>query len=289
MERLSKKSSYSLLFSLQQAKLGVLVMLTTAVLSACGGGGGGGGEVSDASAKTATIADQSIMQALYFDQRIPNGFYQLSFDDTNFSSLAHVKNVDILAPVDRLNLATYELSSNDFAQALAWSEAEENLLPVYRDLVDTRETNLYFEFTRVNMAAPDVSHFSRVFKSSALDRSSVDRRIADDDRVNLGVMSPSSVTVAQVKTVVEYLWLFSSHNNYGYAVLSSNVQEFAASVVYTMQEARLTFAYTASCDRTGLYEVVYVVDKATGSITRSVSEQRSFLSRRSGGQLSLCN
>lgn len=289
MKQLSNAPSLPLLFSLQKIKLSVLVVLATAVLSACGGGGGGGSEVKDVAAKTATNVDQSIMQALYFDQRTPDDFYQLSFDEANFSSLAHVKNIDILVPADRLNLAIYELSSNDFAQALAWSEAAENLLPVYRDLVDTRETDLYFEFTRVNMAAPETSHFSRVFKLSALDRSGVDRRVAADDRVNLGVMPPSSVTVSQVKAVVEYLWLFSSHNNYGYAVLSSDVQEQANTVVYNMREARLAFAYTASCDRTRLYEVLYVVDKATGSITRSVSEQRTFLSQRNGDQLSLCN
>ncbi len=282
-----------------------LVMVTTVlVLQACGGGSGGGTEPAigvnlpaninqSSSGQTAdnqAAVDQSILEAIYLNQRTPDGFYLSLPADTGSYTLSHVKNTDIVATGERSALTEHELSTDDFVQAMSWSEQKAGYLPGYQDLVDNNESEFYFEFTRVDMAEPDVMHYSRVFKQSVIDRSGVDIQlnVPLQNEVFLGTIPPSSLSPLRVRQLLEYLWAFSLSNNYGYAVLSTALEQNSAAFVYTMKEARLTQGGGGECDVITVYDIRYRVDRETGRIDKSTTTERVLSSRQDGESLSLC-
>ncbi len=266
-------------------------------LTACGGASGGSGVVNSAGNKAVDAvvdADMAILHAVYFDQRTPPGFYQLSAPATASSSgsyrLSHVKNTDILPPVDRANKPVYELSTNDYVEAMSWSEIAAKYQKVYRQFVNISDTDLYFQITRVDMNNPKVSYYDRIFKRSAIDRRGVDRSVpvSAQTTVYMGKISPATLSLARVKQLIEYLWAFSESNNFGNAVISTSIAENANNIVYHMKEAQLALSYSAQCDTVSIYDVDYLVDKSTGRINRTTVLSRQLSAKRNGAQVSLC-
>jgi len=222
-----------------------------------------------------------IASALYFDQRTPTDFYKENFQNDKFHITSHVKNTDLLPISSRQGLTSYELSSNDFVEAMNWSEQSVVLQTSYKQLVDTTETLLYYQFTRVDPTAPQFIHLNRVLKANALDRNGVDSSYK-------GRITLVNMTVSDVKYIVEYLWTFTMNNNYGNAVLSSSITESSTEFVYFMQQASLNSNFSGSCDAIDVYDVRYTVSKASGFIRKSETLNQTIKARRTGDNLEIC-
>ena len=249
------------------------------LLSACSSGSDSNSEES--AAINSTTADMEIAAALYFDQRTPDDFYKEDYQDDKFYLASHVKNIDLLPIVDRQGVTVFELTSDDFTEAMNWSEQSAVFQASYKQLVDNTETLLYRQFTRVDPAAPQFVYLNRVLKASVLDRNGVD----DDYK---GRITLTNMTAADVKFIIEYLWTFTIDNNYGNAVLSSSLTETVDTFVYVMQQASLTSSFDDSCDVIEVYDVRYTVPKASGFIWKDEVLEREISAKRSGDFLEIC-
>lgn len=264
---------------IQFLTLGLFILNITACSS-----GAGEASAADGSAvkgnSDATV-DLAIAQAVYFDERIPAGFYTEANPDDAYYVTSHVKNTDILPLVDRAGQPVYELASDDFSESMAWSEQSAGYQATYKQLVDNSETSLYHQFTRVDPNSPQVIYLNRVLKASVLDRNGVDDNYKG--RITLG-----TVTASDIKLIVEYLWTFTMDNNYGNAVLSSLSSETDDEFVQVLQQAKLTAGIDGACDSIEVYESRYSVSKASGFIWKDKVVQRVISTKRTGESLEIC-
>lgn len=260
--------------------VGLFVLL----LSACGSDPGSGSDSlskdKNTISSTATT-DIAIATALYFDQRTPDDFYKEEYQDGRFHTANHVRNIDLIPIADRPGVSVYELTSDNFNEAMNWSEQSAAFQDSYKQLVDNSETLLYHQFTRVDLATPQFVHLNRVLKASALNRNGVNDSYK-------GRITLANMTAADVKLIIEYLWTFTIDNNYGNAVLSTSITETADEFVYVMQQARLTSSFDDSCDAIEIYDVHYTVPKASGFIWRTKVLMREIFTKRSGDFLEVC-
>lgn len=239
-----------------------------------------------ASTSLSNWSDRDIAEAIYTDQRTPEDFYQLKVAGDAYYTTYQLKNTDLLAPADRDGMPVYELSTDDFSQALQWVETAAQNRPVYKQLVDSTETDLYFQFSRVDLTNPQFVDNYRVFKSSALDRSGVD---ITNPGAFQGTITKDPLSTALVKTIDEYLWTFSYANNYGTAVLQSTVTEYNNAFTHTIMEARLEPAFDGGCDTITVVTITNNVDKTTGNINRQEEPIRTLYAQRDQYGFQLCS
>lgn len=251
------------------------------LVSACSGGSDTSG-----TAGIAESADIVIAKALYFDKRTPAGFYKEDFQDDTFYSVSHIKNISLLPVVDRTGLTVHELASNDFIEAMTWSDTAAGYQSSYQQLAGNTETMLYFQFTRFDPASPQFLNMHRVFKASVLDRSGVDRN--DENASYKGRITIPNPTAADVKMIIEYLWMFTPDNNYRNAVLESYITETSGEFVHIMKQARLNLNYTGGCDDVQVYEIRYRIAKDSGFIWKEKMLIDSFSAKRTDSYLEIC-
>ena len=258
----------------------LLVCFITILQSACSS------SAESKNANTDELSDMVIAQALYLDERTPVGFYQEDIQNDAFYSISHVKNIDLLALADRDGIPVHELASDDFVEALTWSDQAAGYQPFYGQLVANSERLLYHQFTRVDPASPQFINLVRVFKASALNRSGVDR--SDSGASYQGKITLSNMVVEDVKLIIEYLWMFTDSNNYKNAVLVSDTTETADAFVHLMKQARLNLSYSESCDTINVYDIHYTIPKDSGLIWKDQVISRVILAKRTGNRIEIC-
>ena len=84
----------------------------------------------------------------------------------------------------------------------------------------------------------------RVFRCAYLDRTGVDLAAADGFA---GSLNARPLDAAALRDLVEYLWLFTSYNNAGHAVLASEAS--LPGPAHTLTLASLERAAGGACDR----------------------------------------
>lgn len=204
------------------------------------------------------MSDQYIINAIYYNQRIPKDFYRERTPAAGvFQTIRHIQNTDITSA----HTTAYELCADSPHQALVWSEAAKQNLG---NLVSTMDENLYFQYTRVSSMQPHISNIQRIYKCGMLDRSLVDLN-APDEHVGFYYQTPQQI--GQIKTIIEYLWTFSMLNNYGNAVLKNEVEDTTDFLKYSLYQARLTPGADDDCDTIDIYTTEYLTDKNSGNIT----------------------
>lgn len=266
------------------------VALATAVLlSSCGGGGSG------APASPATVtpppraveqSDLQIAQLLYAGTpRTPAGFEE-DAPTAGHSSTSHLKNTDIDASAGA-SQPQYELCTDDWNEALSWSEAHAQTAPEYADLVATDDTPKYFEFGRSRTGDPDVYVRERVFKCAYLSRTTANLRVAEGPA---GQLNRRPLTAEELQSLSEYLWRFTSYNNFGHAVLKSSTSGSTPSLSHTVIIATLVRGgYSTSCDRVDVVAWRHSADAPTGALQRNLETLWSFGARESAGTAALCS
>jgi hypothetical protein len=267
-----------------------LAALAALVLSACGGGGGD----SSAPAPTASApprpveqSDLQIAQSVYGSgPRTPVGFYSESPPSGyGYVSTMHVKNANVDATVVAPE-PLYELCTDDWNQALAWSELSAQHEPKYSDLVETNDDPRYFEFGRVREGDPTFYVRARVFKCAYLDRSEANLRDATGPA---GLLNRRPLTGVELRDLSEYLWQFTQYNNVGYAVLKSSGSSSSTALTHTLHIASLARAgISASCDRVDVITWRHTLDTTSGRMDLQVQTSWSFGAQEAAGVVSLC-
>jgi hypothetical protein len=260
----------------------------SAMLASCGGGGGedAASRPAMASERPVEQSDLEIAQLIYEGiPRTPPDFYSdpMPSGQDHVATL-HLKNADVDASASASPL--YELCTNDWNQALAWSETNAQSAAVYANLVETNDDARYFEFGRVRPGEPQFYVRTRVFKCAYLDRSSADLRV---EHGPAGRLNQRPISAQELRTLSEYLWQFTTFNNYGYAVLKSSGATIAGGLSHTLIIGKLVRSgLSAGCDRIDVLGWRHSVD-ADGELQLDVQTLWSFGARESVGVASLCS
>jgi hypothetical protein len=259
-------------------------------LSACGGGGGDSAPAPAASAppRPVTQSDLQIAQSVYGSgPRTPAGFYSDPLPSGHdYVSTMHLKNADVDAAVVAPQ-PLHELCTDDWNEALAWSELGAQNLPQYADLVATNDDPRYFEFGRVRQGDPTFYVRTRVFKCAYLDRGAANLRAADGPA---GRLNRRPLSDAELRNLSEYLWQFTTYNNVGFAVLDSSGSSSTAALTHTLYMGSLARGgLSGGCDRVDVISWRHTLDTTTGSLQLQVATAWSFGAHESAGVVSLCS
>ena len=133
-------------------------------------------------------------------------------------STRHLKNTDFATGPQGIS-PTFEVCTNDMAQAIDWSERMATWQGQYSDLVEVRSDSHMFEVVRVPRADVTAMLRHRVFRCDYLDRSNTDLRA---DVGAAGSMNQRPLTADELEKLAEYLWQFTMFNNSDFAVESSS-------------------------------------------------------------------
>ena len=272
----------------------LLIVVLTLLLSACSGGSTANTSATN-NAPTAQVAavphlispgNASIALLIYGDtQRTPVGFYtETAPVFTGYVATHHLKNSDVAV----IAVTTqYELCTDDFNQALQWSETANTNSGDHADLVVNDATDRYFEFNRVRAGTPQGYLRARIYKCAYLDRTDVDLHATTG---NAGMLNVRPLTASNLQQLSEYLWQFTTYNNFGNVVLSSTGNSTAATLDHSLVIAALTRASVATnCDTINVLEWKHSLDKSNGNLTLSITPLWSFNAQQSNGVVSVCN
>lgn len=252
-----------------------MVMPLLVVIGACQSPTSGSHQ-SSAQSQQAQHTYMVVAQRLYTGLRVPADFYQEHYDDGAFYSIDHLKHSQLTAYSGGDD---YFLCSDDFTEALDWSEQAAHRQPVYYSLTDNRDTDAYFEFTRVHPDASNFIQLVRVYKCAYLQPAS-----GADDAWRI----TATLNASLIRDILEYRWWFSAANNVGYTVLAVTVNQTDDHYELVLQQARLLTASTGACDEVELFSDHYQV-AANGEIHVSSSQDGDFQARLVDGVVSLCS
>jgi hypothetical protein len=271
----------------------VIIGILGIVLTACGGGGGGESAPPSTAPSTQSAistrpvaqTDIEIAQALYLDnQRKPANFL-VDAAPSGLGAVAtlHLKNSD----VGIAGASQYELCTDDFNQALAWSETAANSNGNHDVLVSNDATARYFEFSRTRNSTPTLYVRSRIYKCSYLDRANVNLQDTVSATRTAGQLAVNQVNSSELRTLSEYLWQFTTFNNAGHAVLMSS-SSTGQNLSHTLYIASMTRAAVGqTCDEVEVTTWTHSVT-STGAVQLRVDEAWSYGIRRTGGLIEYC-
>jgi hypothetical protein len=283
----------------------LLVLLSLSTLAACGGGGGGaaGAPASGSVSQPASVpaptpavnnppapvnnADLTLADRLYKgDARTPAGF-DIELRPSNVVgtlSTRHLKNTD-LASGNQAISRTYEMCTNDLAQALDWSERQATWQGQYSDLVEVNSDARMFEVVRVPRADVTAMIRHRVFRCDYLDRSDTDLR---SDIGAAGSMNQRPLTADELKKLSEYLWQFTIFNNSDYAVDSSASSASGDTITQTIRMGQLERGGAGACDTVTIRDWVHSMNASDGTLTRTLTPVRSFKVKSTSSGVETC-
>ena len=264
------------------------VLFTLSALNACGGGGStestSAPTLASATVRVVDTSDVEIAQALYADDhRTPAGFLADPAPLMDgYVATSHLKNTDLPG----ISAATqYELCADDWVVALGWSDQSANALSA-STLIETNGTPHYHEFLRVRTGSPQGYLRTRVYRCAYLDRSSIDLRTSS---ASAGQFNLRPLTAPALQELVEYLWRFTSYNNYGNVVLKSSASATDTELKHTLVIASFDTSAPSNCDHVSVIGWSYAVNRQTGALTRSSEPLWDFGVRRNAGWVELCN
>lgn len=277
-------------------RIALAAACSLALLAGCGGGGGGSASgTASASpsggaggATSGNAAQLAIAQKVYDGTpRVPAGFYtdpELPGVQGTVAT-THLKNSDVSAQAATLR---HELCTDDFGQAIAWSEMRAAAQPVYADMVQTDGNGRWFEIVRVPRNDVSSRQRHRVFRCTYVDRTGTDLQT---DSGSAGLVNARPLTATELRTLSEYLWQFTPYNNADHVALESRSGSGAGAneIRHVIEMGRLTRASSAGqCDRIDVLDWTHALRTDTGAMTRQLSTTQTFRARRVNGIVELC-
>jgi hypothetical protein len=224
---------------------------------------------------SAAAADLSLASRLYKgNERTPAGFDVETRPSNVVGTLStrHLKNTDF-ATGPQATSPTFEVCTNDVAQAIDWSERQATWQGQYSDLVEIRSDARMFEVVRVPRADVTAMVRHRVFRCDYLDRSNTDLRA---DVGAAGSMNQRPLNADELETLSEYLWQFTMFNNSDYAVESSTRSVSGNTLTQTIRMGQLVRGVAGACDTVQLVDWTHTMNSVDGSLTRALSNVRTF-------------
>ena len=274
-----------------KAMLGILFAMT---LAACGGGGAASpapqnvnAPAAPPSTPTVSSADLTLAGRLYKgDERTPTGFDVETRPASVQGTLStrHLKNTDFATGPQAAG-PSFEVCTNDMAQAIDWSERLATWGGQYSDLAEVRSDARLFEVIRVPRADATAMLRHRVFKCEYLDRSSTD---LSTDSGAAGALNQRPLTATELEALAEYLWQFTMFNNSDYAVESSNTTASGNQLTHTIRMGQLVRGANGACDTVQISDWTHTLNSADGSLTRALTSVRSYKVKSASGVAETC-
>jgi hypothetical protein len=280
-----------------------IVVAVSLLLAACGGGGGSSSPAPSSSGQSqpasvsappvsstppsTAAADLELAARLYQgDARTPSGFDVESRPSNVAGTLStrHLKNTDVATGPQAIS-PIYEVCTNDMAQAIDWSERQASYQGQYSDIAEVHGDTRMFEIVRVPRADVTAMIRHRVFRCDYLDRTNSDLRA---DVGSAGSMNQRPLTADELERLAEYLWQFTLFNNSDYAVASSSTTIDGSSIVQTIRMGQLVRGSSGACDTVQLMDWTHTMSSTNGSLTRTLSNVRSFKVQSNGGLAQAC-
>lgn len=267
----------------------LLLMALIIYLNGCGGGGGSSAATPTAQAPNnpQNATDLATAQKAYDGvPRTPAGFYaETAPTVTGTVATVHLKNTDL--PGAPMGSAAFELCSDNLSDATAWSEGKSQFMGSYADLVDVGSETRFWELTRVPRADVNSRLRHRIFKCGYVDRGNSDPAA---DSGPAGILNSRPVDAAQMKTLSEYLWHYTTYNNADHVVLQSQAGNAPSDTLsHEISMARLTRAPNAGeCDRIDVLRWTHSVNTTTGAVARQLQTLQTIRARRANGAVELC-
>ncbi len=265
-----------------------LMLLGTWLLHACGGGGEATTPVAGALPDATLEYQRGVAQKAYDGvPRTPAGFYADPplAGATGTVATSHLKNSDISSTSGG---ASFELCTDDMANAIAWSEQRATFQGSYADMVDMSSDSRAFEIVRVPRSDSTARLRQRVFKCSYLDRTSTDLANLSGPA---GFVQARPLAAAMLRELSEYLWQFTSFNNADHLVLTTaaSTGTAAGQIGHSIEMVQLSRAATSGeCDRLDIRRWTHTVNTDTGALSRNLETTQTFRARRENGSVSLC-
>jgi hypothetical protein len=263
-----------------QRRVGLTALL--ALLAACNGTETGG-ETAAAQAQAPrngiALTDLRIAELLYAGTpRVPTDFLSdAPPPGSGVVSTYHLQSTQ-LAP----GAARYELCTDDVDQARAWSNTVSGGAET---LVGESASDRYFEFQRVRSGTPVVTVRARVFRCAYIDRSAAN---LNDEQGPAGLMNLRPLDAAALRSISEYLWIFSTWNNADNAVLASRGAQQNGSLEHEIVMAQLIHAGSGGCDRISVSTWRHRIDLASGTLVREWVPLWEFGARQQAGSVATC-
>ena len=258
--------------------------------AACGGSGSSTSPmnptVSDTVQRAPALPGEHQIAALLYDSHysVPDGFYVDARADTKRSyTLHHVLD----------SSASYELCSDDFAEALAWEEADNEQRSVQGYFVEAFETSRYFEVARELNYENDVGNisditspgFARIFKCRDTSRDGV---VRSELNGFAGKINAQPISADSIRVFSEYLWQFTFFPNSRKKVLASYPLEVGGALTHTLRLAIATSQGTGRCDRVEVIDWRFSVHPGSGEVTRQFDVIHSFEAEIQSGLVRVC-
>jgi hypothetical protein len=283
----------------------LLVLSSLSMLAACGGGGAASSPSPSSGSAPASVSapapavnttppapavntDLVLAARLYKgDARTPAGF-DLEARPSNVTgtlSTRHLKNTD-LATGNQAISRTFEVCTNDMAEAVAWSERQAAWQGQYSDLVEVNGDAHMFEVVRVPRADVTAMLRHRVFRCDYLDRSDSDLRT---DVGAAGSMNQRPLTAVELEKLAEYLWQFTLFNNSDYAVESSTSAASGNTITQTIRMGQIERGSNGACDTVRISDWVHTMNVSDGTLTKSLTPVRSFKVKSSTSGAEACS
>lgn len=239
-------------------------VLSVCVLAGCGGGGESaapGPGVPAQAARPVAQSDAEIAALLYSDRkRTPDGFM---LDP---------------APAGYEQVTTRHLAgcTDDWNEALEWSETAAADAPEYANLVETRTDPRFYEFNRVLDSPVPTLVRTRVFRCGFFDP------VAE-------TLNTRPLDAPTVSAFAEYQWQYTPYNNFGNVVLERATREAATAIEHTLDLATLTRAQDpAECDRIDLVAWTWRVHLPSGAVEIATEPLWQFRARFRDGATEIC-
>lgn len=254
-------------------------------LGACGGGGSTQSQPI-ATERAVAQSDAEIAGLLYSDsQRTPPGFHTEPAPPAGYTATFHIKNSDLQAMLAGAG-PIHELCTDDWNEALGWSETVAASEPVLSDLTATNSAPQYYEFVRTRRTSSLAVEQMRVYRCAFLDRNG-----ADITRLTgaAGHLNKRPLETADVRWTLEYLWQFSAYNNVDNVVLKSEPLAAGANPAHQLILAALSrAAAVGGCDSVRVFAWSYRSDATSGQLTSEERDLWTFGARNDRGTVELC-
>lgn len=276
-------------------------LILSATLAACGGGGSGGAApvttsnppvsqtppTGESGTPTTSSADLALADRLYKGtQRTPDGFdvEERPANVQGTLSTRHLKNTDFNGGQQAIS-QSWEVCTNDMAQAIAWSEQQATWNGQYSDLVEVHGDARLWEVVRVPRADTTAMLRHRVFRCDYVDRTNTDLRA---DAGAAGSMNQRPLTAGELDALAEYLWQFTIFNNVDYAVESSTGTASGDTLTHTIRMGQLVRGVNGACDTVQISDWTHTMSTTDGTLTRALTNTRSFKVKDVGGSPESC-
>ena len=101
-------------------------------------------------------------------------------------------------------------------------------------------------------------------------------------------MNQRPLTAVELEKLAEYLWQFTLFNNSDYAVESSSTSASGSILTQTIRMGQLVRGVSGACDTVQLMDWTHTMNSGDGSLTRALSNVRSYKVKSSTGGAESC-